>query len=332
MKRRFYMRENKDSGNAFLKALLDAGYERVKDIGTRESASYDIEHHFKEADFIFMDHDYAYRPGPIWSKYLNAPSLYDKPAMLYPHTPYSWFVWDGILPPKPVLTNFVVSEGAKEAMQIYGYPYSITPVGFAGMDVKEFKPTSGTKLLFAPSHPVHDGRYPVPNEGLQQVRKTAEIISKNLKYFESVTVRHSHTIQQCGLEALEGKRNVIWENVNVYKTPNIRQSALESIERADIVISQATFMYLSVASGKPTIGYGYKDYTPSSREGIVKHYPFWRHIFYYPLSIGHVTIEDILNARKAPNPDVENWKRLNIGGNFDAKKFIETVDNYMAWF
>jgi hypothetical protein len=307
--KKFFMRENKDQGNAFLCALMKAGYDRV--------------HNINDADFLFMDHDGEYVSGAG-----IRPLKTDKPVVVYPHTPYCWFLWDGILEPRPVVCNFVVSNGAKVAMQLYGYPYPVEVVGFSNCEVKPFRPSRGTKLLFAPAHPIHNGKFPQP-EGLARVQRAAKKIVENMGHFESVTIRYHGTLQACGLGIFQGTKAIL-QHINVYETPNIRDDALRAINEADLVVSESTFGYLSVASGKATLFYGYDDKKiPDSREGFVKNYHLYKHIFHFPLHFESMTINDILAIRDAPHPEIEKWKHLNIGENFDAGKFIERMNN--AW-
>jgi len=328
--KRFFMRDNKDQGEEFLAALLSAGYERIYEEAP-ESGYPKKTDKLYQADFLMMDSDYTYKASPEWEQYLSPEALQRHPMFIYGHTPYSWFLWDGILQPKPTLCNFVVSNGAKVAMQLYGYPYPVEVIGFPYTEVKPFQSTTGTKLLFAPAHPVHDGKFPQP-DGLQRIRKAVHKIRQNLKYFESVTVRYHGTLAGCGLDELQGS-NVIFDNINVYNTKNIRDNALAAIAKADLVISESTFGYLSIATGKPTLFYGYDDTKmPNSREGWVKNYKLYKHIFHFPLCFENMSIHQILEIREHPNGLIEQWKRLNIGENFDAEKFIVLVGDYLESF
>lgn len=301
----FYCRHNKDAAADYVAALVKAGY--------RET--YEIE----KADFLLLDHDL---PGYHASRpYIKA--ITTKPKFIYAHVPYSYFFWDGIIEPTATLCNFVVGSGAVEAMRIYGYPYRVEAVGFTGCHVQAFQPSRGTKLLFAPAHPVHDGKYPNP-ESLTQIQEASQKILDNLSYFESVTIRYANSLKDCGLEAFEGAP-VIFEHIEPYTTPNIRQDALASIACADLVISQCTFGYLAIASGKPTLFYGYRDAIPNTREGYVKHYDTWKHIFHFPLIFEDMPIDDILAMRWYEGESIANWKYQNIGHDFAADKFIEIV-------
>ncbi|HEY6021077.1 MAG TPA: hypothetical protein VIY48_14565, partial [Candidatus Paceibacterota bacterium] len=105
-----------------------------------------------DADFLLHD---AIHEGPELD-----PALKSKKNFIFPHTPQSWFLWDGILEVKPTCCNFVYGEGAVRGMRAYGYPHRVEAVGFSRCDVHEFTPTSGTDLLIVPAHPVIGGGYP----------------------------------------------------------------------------------------------------------------------------------------------------------------------------
>lgn len=323
MTKSFYMRDNKSAGLPFANALIHAGYERIENDTPESGLPHDLPG-MRKADFFLLDHDWSYRKSTQWDA-----SIKERPTFIYPHTPYSWFLWDGILPTQRVCCNFVVSEGAKEAMRLYGYKRPVEVIGFSNCEIQPFKPMDGTKLLFAPAHPVHDGKFPRP-EGLQRVQRATHHIIKHLDYFESVTVRwHGKTLRDCGLEEFAGKP-VNLENVDVYGMPTIREHALAAIARADLVVSESTFGYMAVASGKPTIFYGYDDRKiPDSREGLAKSYNRYKHIFHFPLSFEEMDIADILYIRKAPHPHIENWKLENIGKQFEAEKFVSILESYL---
>jgi len=313
--KKFYCRENKDAARVFIQTLAGAGYQQVNSPDA--------------ADFLLMDHDYERESYARWRPYFTPAARRKRPVFIYPHVPYSYFLWDAIVKPTGAACNFVVAEGGKEAMRLYGYPYRVEVVGFAGMDVQPFTPTNGTKLLFAPAHPIHNRQYPKP-EGLAHARRAAEWIVQNLDAFERVTVRYSHTLEESGLEAFKGMTGrVQFEPVDIYRTPDIRRDALRAIADADIIVSQSTFGYLSIAAGKPTVFYGYKDMTPHSREGYVKQYEKYRHIFYYPLVLEDMSVDELLAARLTPDEHVENWKRLNVGENFNAAKFLNVIREYV---
>ena len=103
--KKFFAVHNRDAGDAYIRALLDAGYEEVNTL--------------KESDFILTDFE---RPMVMGT---------DKPMFIYPHTPYAFWLWDKWIVASPVECNFVCAEAGVRAMQAYGYKYRVESVGFS---------------------------------------------------------------------------------------------------------------------------------------------------------------------------------------------------------
>lgn len=306
----FYVMRNKDSADRYVTALLSAGYVETSKIGN--------------ADFLLIDHEHK------GERFETIKTLVEKmPVFIYPHVPYAYWIWDGIYEPLKVSCNFVESEGAAMGMKSYRYPARVEVVGFTGCEVQSFKPTNGTNLLFAPAHLLSSGGYGYPTDGFyKKTQQIAEFLAYNINRFSSVIVRYSGDLRQCGLGCFEGSGAVL-QNIEPYKTPNIRQIALAEIDKADIVISCNTFGYLSIARGKPTLLYGYKDLPPGSLCGVVKSYEKYKVHYDFPLYIEDMTVADILDMRLFECARISEWKRINIGTDFDADKFLEVVREFV---
>lgn len=304
-KKIFYALKNKDAADEYVNALLAAGYEESEKMN--------------HADFILIDHEHSGNKRDAIEKFIKI-----RPAFIYPHVPYSWWAWDGNRSPLPVCCNFVTGQAAIQGMKSYGYPYRVEAVGFTGCPVREFTPSTGSRLLFAPPHLLGNGKYAWP-QILDSVKKIAVFIVENIKAFDSVTVNYSYQgLEAGGLDCFEGVEGVSFEEINAYRTPNIRKSALRQIEKVDMVISTNTLAYLAVASGKPTIFF-MLDFLVDR----VKNYHLYKSYYDFPLAVEGMTIEDILSTRLSPNPKVEEWKALNIGHFFDKEKFLEIIKEYV---
>ena len=304
----FFVIRNKDSADEFVSALLSAGYQEVGKL--------------ERADFLLIDGEHDGGKKERIFKFARR-----KPTFIYPHTPYSYFIWDGLYEPAPVACNFVVGDGAVIGMKAYGYPYRVEKIGWTGCSITGFMPTSGTRLLFAPPHPLGNGKYPRP-EQYDLVKNAAKFIAKNLSVFKRVVVSCTpHGIIESGLDDLVDHR-VEWDAFEAYRSRYPRKHALSMIREADIVISSGTLGYISVARGKPTVMIGYRDNEPGTISGVVEHYDLYKSHFAYPLTIEAMTIEEVLDARKSDDK-IREWKRLNIGKVFDKEKFIKIVRGYV---
>ena len=307
--KKFYVIRNKDSADEFVSALLSAGYSEVNKL--------------EQADFLLFECEHAGATRERISRFLE-----NHPGFIYPHTPYSYFSWDSIYEPAPVACCFVVGDGAMMGMQAYGYPFRVEKIGWTGCQINEFRPTPGTRLLFAPPHLLGNGKYPRP-EQYDLVKNTAMFLSRNLNWFESVVVSCApQSIMASGLDPLIDGR-VEWEYFDAYQAKYPRKHALSLIWETDLVISSGTFGYISAATGTPTIMIGYRDWTPGTMSGIAKHYDLYRSHFAYPLTIEAMTIEEVMAVRTKRNDAVEEWKRLNVGDPFDEDKFISIVREYV---
>lgn len=306
----FYVIKNKDAADPFISALESAYYQRT--------------HSSINADFMLIDCEHGGNTKTMIFEYAKS-----RPVFVYPHTPYSYFIWDGIYDSAPVACNFVVGQGAVMGMKSYGYPYRVEPIGWTGCKIFEFSPTRGTRLVFAPPHLLGNGKYPRP-EQFDLVKNTARFIANYANMFESIIVSCApQSIMASGLDDLIDQP-VEWEYFDAYKAtkyPRIHAQTL--IRDADLVISSGTFGYFSVAQGTPTVMLGYRDMIPGTAGGQAKHYDLYKSHFAFPLTIEAMRIEDVLAVRTKRNESVEEWKRLNIGKPFDKEKFISIVKEYV---
>src|SRR5690606_30569310 len=76
------------------------------------------------------------------------------PLFVLPHSCECEIQWDGLHEPAEVKANFVISEGQKEIMRRYGYPYHVKVTGYPFGKVKTKKTIRTVNdILFAPKHP-----------------------------------------------------------------------------------------------------------------------------------------------------------------------------------
>jgi len=305
--KKFYCIRNKDSADEYIAALVGAGYEVIPTMDL--------------ADFMLIDCEHAGRKRAGIFEFANK-----KPVFIYPHTPYSYWLWDGVYQAASVACNFVVGEGAIQAMKAYGYPYRAEAVGWTGCDTRPFVPRTGTRLLFAPPHLLGNSKYAMHKDVFPIIQQTAKFIADNHREFESILVSHSwQGVEASGVEILSNIKNVKFQSFNAYKTEAPRKHALSQIAQADLVISANTLAYLAIAQGVPTIMFG-NDLLGTYR---VRNYDRYRDIYEYPLNLEYMGIEAVLNARHKLGYNMERWKELNIGKPFDAEKFISVVKEYV---
>ena len=109
------------------------------------------------------------------------------------------------------------------------------------------------------------------------------------------------------------------------------QAALEGVERAcaDLVISSNTAGYICLASGIPTVLFNnFRGVPTTCATGGGHHWDLYKQHYEFPLTLLEMSPNDLLSLRDAPNGDVEEWRKWNIGKPFDAEKFLSVVGEF----
>lgn len=299
----FYVFRNKDSADAYVNALLSAGYEPVKKMSQADFILYDTESVGRRRD---MKSDFIAKRGP---------------AFIYPHTPLTCYIWDGIYEPLPAAINFVAGDGTRKCMQAYGYPNRVEVCGFPRCEVLDFVPAKEKKLLFVPARPRRDHG--------KQARADLDafmFIHYHRDLWDSVTICQIEG-QYPDLKDGYLGWNIITTNPKASTSP--AGDMIDRIDRADIVIAVTTPAALAVARGKPTIMYGHSDGLETLNGRPAKNYLKYKSIYDYPLDLINMDIEDVMGFAEHGDSQVERWKRAHIGGNFDAEKFVSLVREYV---
>lgn len=298
---------NKDAANPYVDALLSAGYTEIKALRFAHFLLYDVE-----------------RPGKRYEdirRFLN-----DYPGFIYPHTPYSsYFAWDGIYQPLPVQCNFVVGLGAERALRAIDYPYRVEIVGFGRCKVLPFQPNSGKRVLLFVPRPQQNGMYTARElyDGLARVN---DWLIENRREFERVTV--AHTVDHWKQLGLKLCGDFEYVSNNPRKDPSPSQWCIDLIDNHDLVFGIATVAYLALARGKPTIMWG-NDLHPRTLGGIAAHPELYMDYFRYPLDFDKMGMDEILATTQVESDAVKHWKVDNIWKNFNRKKFLNVVAEYL---
>jgi len=291
----FIYRKHLDSGTPFVRALEEAGYKASKENGL----------------FYLFDCENVGRRREYIKDILSR-----MPGFIYPHTPFTSWLWDGPYQALPVQCNFVSAPGHKEIMRRYGYKSRVEVVGFPRCEVREFTPTTGTKVLFVPARPrKDDGRH------ARKDQAAFDFLMKHRSRFESVTVCHT-----------EG-RDFVGDFTPILTDPKQVTSPADNmrdlVEQYDLIVAVNTPAALAVAIGKPTIFFDGDEAPETNRGKPAMNYDEYREILCYPLQLSQMDIYEVLDTREAPNQAVERWKADIIGGNFDGGKVVEVIEEYL---
>ena len=296
----YYVRNHQHKGRPYHLALHAAG------------------HHPKaaKADVVLVDRDrYIQTPDSTLAYVQN---FIDQGAviMIYPHSALPPWWYDGLVKLQPyVKCVFVIGEGQKAAMRIIEPGVHVETTGWPWCPQKKFQqPKELKRILFGPIHPAGGRLRP---EALQANKD----IFYHLKRVQSqtgceVVVRY---IGDLKLQGLHPYHRFEW----IKGRPD---GQTKEIDTADVVIAEGTFMYCSVARGKPTIGINQHlpvrankmsdRYTPHHWEkyGDDLAYP----INYEPGKL----LEKIELAMQGEQTE---WRERFIGESMNGKAFVEKV-------
>lgn len=298
----------RDAATVFVSALIQAGYEKTDDI--------------RNADFILADKE----PADLRRRQHLERMILGKPIFFYPHTPYSYWLWDRWLDPMPVQCNFVTGSGAVKGMRSYGYPYRVESIGFSRCEVKPFQPTKRTRLL-----------YTTPRTLFWKTGITADLEIHNKvmdwiigyrKSFESITINYSNSMAEvcCDPFTKYGFKFVDIGNSHLLSA----RTALDAFENADIILGCNTAGYVALAIGKPAIlANNYPGVPGNSATGCGDHWDLYKSHYEFPVSLFDMTVDDLLAVRVKIDSSVEKWKSMNIGENFNREKFISIIREYV---
>jgi hypothetical protein len=300
---RFFVTRNADSDEMYCQALASSGFVEVSSPET--------------ADFILHD---AVHPGV--ESFIRT-----KPTFIFPHTPQSSFLWDGILGIDPVCCNFVAGEAGIKTMKAYGYPYRVEAVGFSRCEVREFTPTAGNDLLVVPSHPLQHGEYTLAGY-MGWVENVLRFILHHRSEFGKITLCWSEKKIDPMLVEEMGKSGVVIIPTDPYKDSEPLKNMMGRMEKSDLVLSCGTVGCVSVAMGRPTVFFS-EFGNPRSNPRDALHPDLYVGFLRFPLQAEQMSIDKILEVRTKKNTRVEYWKEQNIGGPFNAKKFISVIREYV---
>lgn len=299
----FFVFENKDAARAYVQALESSDYQRVKRL--------------EQADFILYDTENVGRRRDLKADFIANRG----PAFIYPHTPLTCYLWDGPYDPLPVACNFVAGEGQRNVMRTYGYQSRVEACGFPRCEVLPFRMAKSLNLLFVPARPRKDGgrQSKLDHDALIFIRE-------NRKIFDSVTICRIAGQFPFVEDGQWGWRVITTDPKG---TPNPAGEMIERIDAADLMISVTTPAALGVARGCPTIMYGQDEPLETITGRRAEHFEQYREAYAYPLSLEHMSIQDVLRFAHYGCGRVERWKSAHIGANFDPERFMGIVREYV---
>lgn len=299
---------NRDKGEYFLKALLDAGYVR--------------DHNFQNVDFLLIDYE-GRCPVDI-----AAAQKFNKPCFLYPHAALTFLAWDGMYPVNNAITaNFIPANGQRQIMWQYHYPCKTIVCGWPYSPVKTFEPRiqnhKKLEILFAPIHGIKAARQRfAPSWHDERLHANRETFNRLLN------IPNSNLTVYLSGEPLSFNNIPNDKRVTYIQSDLSISGSVKMIEnkKYDLVVAFDTFAWISVALGKPTLMFG-QDIVWHGVLGQATHWFDYCKRLKYPYEIldPHWN-NDILDEILSTDENMCDWKDQYIGIDFDKNIFLYHIE------
>jgi len=201
-----------------------------------------------------------------------------------------------------IFADLVIGEGHKHVAEIIQPELDHYTIGWSYCPLKEFKKTQVKKILFAPIHA--SARTNALREEAIDINTRVYNALIPLSRDYNITVRHLNPLNTIGLRY----------NSRINFKAGIPDGSYNDIDNADLVIAEGTYMYLSVARGKPTIGMNqHIPIRPNHKliEYKVNNWDKYGEYMAYPIDFDDGDLSDLI--QKASKEEQIEWKKLFIG-------------------
>ena len=245
-------------------------------------------------------------------------------VLTYPHgaTGAWWMDNDEYKTDNRLSGNLVIGEGHKHIEEIVQPNLNHYVIGWNFCPIEEFKkPKEIINILFAPIH-ASERTNNFREEALDtNSRVFYKLLKLPIKY--KIIIRYLNPLNTIGLKNVS---RVILRHGNP-------DGSYSEIDNADIVIAEGTYMYLSVARGKPTIGIN--QHIPPRPNGYgsksfkLNHWNDYEKYLAYPIDFDDS--DDLLELiNLASNEEQSKWKSLFIGNKMSSvylSKLLKNIRN-----
>jgi len=239
---------------------------------------------------------------------------YDEWATIitYPHgATGAWWTDSDYYPPnKKIFANLVIGEGHKNVEEIMRPYLNHYVIGWTFCPIKEFnKPEEVKNILFGPIHgSMHKDFLSEKKRAVNSAVYEA-LLKLPDKY--KISMRVLNPLENIGL----------WKDSRVKLIFGKPDGSYKDIDEADLVIGEGTFMYLSVARGKPTVGIN--QHFPCSGSGVIEEFKLnnwdkYKDYMAYPINFKEdCSLEECMEL--AASGEQVEWKNLFIGKEMNSK-------------
>lgn len=278
----------------------------IRDALTREGWS----HRRSNVDIALFDHNVNLTNPSNGRLIIN--EYYNQGATIvtYPHgaTGAWWADGSGYIPGTKVFADLVISEGQKYVADIIQPYLKHYPIGWSYCPINEFIKRPIKNILFAPIHATFRTNA-IREEALNANSRIFQALLQLIGKYK-ITVRHLNPLNAIGLK-YNSKINFVFGQAD---------GSYSDIDNADLVIAEGTYMHMSVARGKPTIGIN--QHIPirpnhSTEDYKLNNWDLYGEYMAYPIDFDDGDLEDLIE--KASKEEQVEWKKLFIGKEMVSK-------------
>jgi len=236
--------------------------------------------------------------------------------IMYPHSPTGAWWMDLDLFPKEKLINcnLQIAEGQKKVAEIIEPESTNYIIGWSYCPIRKFqKPKDLKRILFAPIHPPLKGHF--REEAAEANARVYKALLKLTDRYQ-IVVRHIHPLDRQGL----------WQSPKPIFVSGKPDGSYKDIEYCDVVIAEGTFMYMSAALGKPTIGIN--QHVPIranhvAHSGTPNQWDKYGDYMAYPIDFDEGDIMSVID--RAFNEPQDEWRKLFIGKVMQPKQVSDLL-------
>lgn len=271
----------------------------------------------KRTDIALFDHAINQKQPERGRGLVNHYYAEGTTILTYPHgATGSWWTDSDYYPPnKKIFANLVIGEGHKHVEQITRPYLDHYVIGWSWCPVREFqKPFRVKRILFAPIHASTKTNLIPDDKKNTNTRVYKALLELSDRY--RITVRYLNPLSTIGL----------WRDSRVNFKFGKPDGSYNDIDSADLVIAEGTYMYLSVARGKPTIGM--HQYLPFSGSRDItgfklKRWEEYKDYMAYPIDFDDGSLQSLIEL--ATNEEQKEWKDLFIGKEMNSKNLANLL-------
>jgi hypothetical protein len=297
----YYVCGHQHKGKPFHRALRAAGHKPLS----------------RHADVALFDRDWYMhndkKPRQVVVEHLERGAA----IFIYPHSALPPWWYDGLIKVQPYVRSiFVIGEGQKEAMQIIDPTVRVDAIGWPWCSQRPFAaPREVRQITFAPIHPAGGVLRSEAYDANRAILRGLKRVHRNMGV--KVVIRYIGKLEQQGLrpyapfEWIEGRPD----------------GKTTEIDQADVVIAEGTYMHLSVARGRPTIGIN--QHLPSRANKTSDRYTPHNWDKYgpdlaYPINFGTAPLQELIY--QAISGEQTTWRDRFIGSQMDRRAFSQLVE------